>query len=66
MLVFFRYRNGITSGYEINSLTLPEVVSFDGKGLGDDIGNVVLQHPYERFVVVEIKCLHVLDRNRLA
>lgn len=62
-LVLLGYRNVMTVFNQIDHLFLSKVIRLHREGLCDDVGDVVLEHPEERLVVVEVESLHVLDRH---
>ena len=66
MLVLFRHRNIATVLNEIHNLRDAKGLRLDGESLSDNVGDIVLEHPQQRFVVIEIQSLHILDRDRLA
>jgi hypothetical protein len=48
---------------QVDDLLLAKVVSFDGEGLSNNIRDIILQHPEQRLVVVQIQRFHILDRD---
>lgn len=66
LLVLVRDGNVAAVGYQIDNLFGSKHMRNDGKRLGENVLNVILEHPAERLVVVEVERLHILEGDILS
>ena len=65
-LVLIGNSNVPTSGFEIYRLRLAKLFVFDGEGLIENVGNIIVQHPGQVFMVLFIDAFHVINGDFLS